>query len=396
MKVCQKQYNFPFQSHFSQTGAHPMPDQLQYSPSFSEKQLRAILDNTVDGIIVIDARGHILSYNLACEKLFGHAPQDVIGKNVKVLMPEPYHSQHDGYLGNYTRTREPKIIGIGREVVGARKDGSTFPMMLSVSEVVEEGSHFFVGIIRDITEHKNHEIEVQQYTEALERSNSELDDFVYIVSHDLKEPVRGIYSYSQFLLEDYSKTIDQDGVDKLQSLMKLSLRMEDLIDKLLYYSRLGRTDLAFMSTDLNEILNGVLDMLDPLVRAGHIAIEMDTKLPSVVCDQARVGEIFRNLITNGIKYNKRDQKTIHVGVVMDYPDYEGRHVFYVRDNGIGIPEKHYESVFKMFKRLHGRDEYGGGTGSGLTIVKKIISRHGGKIWIESEENVGTTFYFTLK
>lgn len=373
-----------------------MSEQLQNSPSFSEKQLRAILDNTVDGIIVIDARGHILSYNLACEKLFGHPPYDVIGKNVKVLMPEPYHAQHDGYLGNYMRTREPKVIGIGREVVGARKDGSTFPMMLSVSEVVEDGVHFFVGIIRDITEHKNHEIEVQKYTEALERSNSELDDFVYIVSHDLKEPVRGIYSYSQFLLEDYANLIDQDGVNKLQSLMKLSRRMEDLIDKLLYYSRLGRTDLAFMSTNLNDILDGVLEMLDPVIKADNISIEIDTQLPAIVCDQARVGEIFRNLITNAIKYNKQEKKIIHVGVTTDYPAYEGRPIFYVKDNGIGIPEKHYESIFKMFKRLHGRDEYGGGTGSGLTIVKKIISRHGGRIWIESEENVGTTFYFTLK
>ncbi|MBL8642128.1 MAG: PAS domain S-box protein [Alphaproteobacteria bacterium] len=373
-----------------------MSDAPQDSQSFNEKQLRAILDNTVDGIIVIDSRGHIMSYNLACEKLFGYPPKDVLGKNVNILMPEPYKAQHDSYVGNYIRTREAKIIGIGREVVGARKDGTTFPMLLSIGEVIEEEGHFFVGIVRDITEHKNYEIELRRHTNALERSNSELDDFVYIVSHDLKEPVRGIYSYSQFLLEDYEKEIDKDGVNKLQSLMKLSKRMEDLIDTLLYYSRLGRTDLAFMSTDLNAILAGVLEMLDPVIKAENIEIKIETKLPTIVCDQARVGEIFRNLITNAIKYNKKEKKLIHLGMRTDYPSYEDIPVFYIKDNGIGIPEKHYESIFKMFKRLHGRDEYGGGTGSGLTIVKKIILRHGGKIWIDSQEDVGTTFYFTLR
>lgn len=368
----------------------------QNSLSFNEKQMRAILDNTVDGIIVIDSLGYIQSYNRACERLFGYTATETIGQKVNILMPEPYRTHHDNFINNYITTGEAKIIGIGREVVGARKDGTTFPMHLSISEVIEEGAHFFVGLIRDITDHKQHDLQLRQYTEALERSNSELDDFVYIISHDLKEPVRGIYSYSQFLIEDYADILDDSGRSKLHSLKKLSRRMEDLIDKLLYYSRLGRTELAFTQMDLNKIVEEVLDMLEPMIEAEKATIHIDSPLPTIVCDQARVGEIFRNLITNGMKYNDNVTKTIHIGVTQNHPNFPGVPVFYIQDNGIGIPAKHHESVFKMFKRLHGRDAYGGGTGSGLTIVKKIVNRHGGKIWIEEGKGGGTVFYFTLK
>lgn len=368
----------------------------QSNQSFNEKQLRSILDNTVEGIVVIDSKGTILSFNRACERLFGHSTDEILGKNVNVLVPFPHHAHHDGYITNYLNTREAKIIGIGREVFGKRKDNSQFPMWLSISEVIEDGAHFFVGMIRDITEQKRHEGEVKKYTAALERSNSELDDFVNIVSHDLKEPVRGIYGYSQFLQEDYGMLLDEDGSNKLQCLMRLSERMEHLIDKLLYFSRLNKTELSHTNMDINKVIDEVLVMMEPFLLEQKASVVIETELPVVMCDQARVDEIFRNLIANGIKYNDNIEKIICIGVTTENKTKPGQQVFYVKDNGIGIPEKHYESVFKMFKRLHSREAYGGGTGSGLTIVKKIIGQHNGDIWLESKLGEGTVFYFTLE
>jgi chemotaxis family two-component system sensor kinase Cph1 len=170
--------------------------------------------------------------------------------------------------------------------------------------------------------------------------------------------------------------------------------MTDLLDILLQYSRLGRTDLAVGPADLEAIVGEVLDSLQYTIEECGVTIERPAPLPVVRCDRARVGEVFRNLITNAIKYNDKHQRRVEIGARI--PEQPGSPVvFHVRDNGIGIREKHLESVFRIFKRLHGRDQFGGGTGAGLTIAKKIVERHGGRIWIESAFGEGTTVFFTL-
>ncbi|HEY4591887.1 MAG TPA: ATP-binding protein, partial [Thermoanaerobaculia bacterium] len=220
-----------------------------------------------------------------------------------------------------------------------------------------------------------------------------LDDFAYIASHDLKEPLRGIHNFSSFLLEDYGGKLDGEGRSKLETLMRLTRRMETLIDSLLQYSRLGRVDLAIDRVDLNEIVAEILDSLAISLREEKVDVRVPRPLPAVRADRVRVGEIFHNLIVNAMKYNDKAEKWIEVGW-RENPD--GPPVFYVCDNGIGIPEKHHDAVFRIFKRLHGRDQYGGGTGAGLTIVKKIVERHHGRIWVESSAGEGTAFYFTLQ
>ncbi len=236
-------------------------------------------------------------------------------------------------------------------------------------------------------------LELRQRNEELNQSNKELDDFAYIASHDLKEPLRGIHNFSSFLLEDYAGKLDEDGRSKLETLMRLTRRMETLIDSLLQFSRLGRVDLATDRVDLNEIVAGILDSLAISLQEEHVEVRVPRPLPAVRADRVRVGEIFHNLIVNAMKYNDKAEKWIEVGW-REEPD--GPPVFYVRDNGIGIPEKHHDAVFRIFKRLHGRDKFGGGTGAGLTIVKKIVERHHGRIWVESSAGEGTTFYFTLQ
>lgn len=228
----------------------------------------------------------------------------------------------------------------------------------------------------------------------LQRSNEELDSFAYIASHDLKEPLRGIYNYSYILLEDYESVLDEDGSRKLNMLMNLTKRMEKLIDALLYYSRLGRRELGLQPVDIEEIIHKDIQMILEVSQEKTIDIRIPRQIPPFLADKILVEELLMNLITNGLKYNNQKDKWIEVGYLIDH-EKSTQPILYVRDNGIGIAEQHREIIFRIFKRLHGQNKFGGGTGAGLTIVKKIIERHGGKIWVESIYGEGSTFYFTL-
>ena len=237
--------------------------------------------------------------------------------------------------------------------------------------------------------------ELSQLNSELERSNVELDSFAYIASHDLKEPLRGIHNYSSFLIEDYGSELGEDGVDKLNTLMRLTQRMEDLISSLLHYSRLGRTELSIAPVDLNEVVSEVVEVVSMNNPKG-VSVEVTRPLPVVECDRIQITELFTNLITNGIKYNDKLEKRIEVGYSTETATHPNQQVFYIRDNGIGIREKHIETIFRIFKRLHAPNRFGGGTGAGLTISKKIVERHGGQLWVSSVYGEGSTFYFTLE
>lgn len=360
-------------------------------------RIHAILDTVPDGLITIDSRAIVQSFNAAAERIFGYKPEEVIGRNIRMLMPEPYHAEHDSYVLNYLETGVAKVIGIGREVSAKRKDGSIFPMDLGVNEFHIGSERAFVGLIRDITARKEAEMNLIRYTSALERSNKELDDFAYIASHDLKEPLRGLFNNARFLEQDYQDKLDKDGVARLRRLGYLTQRMEKLVNDLLYFSRLGRQELAIQPTDLNAAIRDIESMIDVTMKEQNATILIPRPLPGIVCDKTRVTEIFRNLIVNGIKYNDRERKIIEIGCVENMKTQNGieRQVFYVKDNGIGIEAEFHEEIFRIFKRLNEEDDSRKGTGVGLTFVRKIVERHGGRIWLESEPGNGTTFYFTL-
>jgi light-regulated signal transduction histidine kinase (bacteriophytochrome) len=240
---------------------------------------------------------------------------------------------------------------------------------------------------------------LQRYTQDLERSNKELDDFAYIASHDLKEPLRGIHNHSRFLLEDNASKLDEDSVGRLNRLTYLSQRMEKLVNDLLYFSRLGRHELAIQPADLNAVVRDIETTLETFLEERHARILVPVKLPTITCDKTRVTEALRNLITNGVKYNEGEARTVEVGHLEAHSASGGarlRDVFFVRDNGLGIAPEFHQEVFRIFKRLQAGKGNEEGTGVGLTFVKKIIERHGGTIWLESAPGNGTTFYFTLK
>ncbi|WP_168204228.1 sensor histidine kinase [Aliikangiella coralliicola] len=232
---------------------------------------------------------------------------------------------------------------------------------------------------------------------ALKRSNEELDNFAHIASHDLKEPLRAIHNHSQFLLEDYENELDEAGVKKLNRLIYLTNRMEKLISDLLYYSRLGREKLAVTETDLNLVISDIKNTMKDQLVSKNVRVKVAEPLPIITCDQVRITELFRNLISNAIKYNDNDEKVIEIGFE-EMPENSNVSAtrFYVKDNGIGISEEFHIDIFRIFRRLHGPKKYGEGTGSGLTFVKKIVEQHGGKIWCESIPGQGTTFYFTIE
>jgi PAS domain S-box-containing protein len=352
------------------------------------ERIRSIVDNVVDGIVTFDENATIESFNAAAERIFGFVAAEVVGTDVGRLASESFD-----WAAPAGRRQEI------REVRGRRRDGSVFPMDLAVGAFHFQGRKAYTAVVRDITERHEAEERLRALAQELSdknaelaRSNQDLDDFAYIASHDLKEPLRGIHNYATFLIEDYAAKLDDDGRAKLMTLARLATRMESLIDSLLQFSRVGRVELSTGDTDLGELVRATLESLQITLTQQRVEVRVAERMPTIRCDRVRVGEVFHNLIANAVKYNDKPDKRVEVGW---RGGAGGPPVLYVRDNGIGIADKHREAIFRMFKRLHGRDKYGGGTGVGLTIVKKLIERHGGRIWVESTPGEGTTFYFTL-
>ena len=277
--------------------------------------------------------------------------------------------------------------------------GSCLPWKASEIEAASELRSLIVGVVLRQAD------EMALMNFELQRSNEELDSFAYIASHDLKEPLRGIHNYANFLMEDYAETLDEDGVAKLQTMVRLTQRMEDLINSLLHFSRLGRAELAQDSVNLNELVQQIIATLTISRPQNEVEFRISRPIPSIQGDYSQINELFTNLISNAIKYNNKPEKWVEIGFLdrldREYPEIitngaeAPARTFYIRDNGIGISPEHLDKIFQIFRRLHGRDEFGGGTGAGLTIARKIVERHGGRIWVESTPTQGSTFYFTL-
>jgi len=240
-----------------------------------------------------------------------------------------------------------------------------------------------------------HAAELTNINLELENSNNELEAFAYIASHDLKEPLRGIHNYATFLLDDYSGILDGAGAEKLHTLLRLTTRMESLIESLLKFSRLGRQQLQMNSIDLNLLMRNVVELFGMNPKWENCKIVIPRSLPLVSGDRVLIEEVFTNLISNAFKYNNQPEKCVEISWIESIGQPHNILTFYFRDNGIGIRENHLDSIFRIFKRLHAPNKYGGGTGAGLTIVKKIIERHGGEIQVESVYGQGTTFWFAL-
>jgi len=388
----------------------------------SEARRRAILQTAVDGIITIDERGIVESFNLGAERLFGYTANEVIGQSVNMLMPAPYREEHDGYLARYLQTGEPHIIGIGREVRAQRRDGTTFPIALAVSEVRLDGRRLFTGIVHDLTARVQAEealrrardeleVRVQERTAELAAANEEVRRFAYIVSHDLRAPLINLKGFASELraacdmlqtvlptvlphLEapqwaDVSHALDQDIPEALGFIDTSVTRMDHLIRAILHLSRLGRRELHPEPLDMLALVQGTVQTLAHQIAQRQVQVSVE-QLPTVVADRTAMEQIMGNLLANAVAYLVPDRPGEIVVTAERRPEVT---MYHVRDNGRGIAADDIPKVFELFRRVGPRDVPG--EGMGLAYVQTLVRRHGGDIWCHSTLGVGTTFTFTI-
>ncbi|MFP4103915.1 sensor histidine kinase, partial [Coleofasciculus sp.] len=246
-----------------------------------------------------------------------------------------------------------------------------------------------LSLVQDQTERKHSEEQLQQLNQQLQRSNQELEQFAYVASHDLREPLRKIRSYSDLLVKRYQGQLDERADKYISYITDSVIRMQALITDLLTYSRVSRNELVLEPTDLGQILQQTLTDLSPMIEENQAIINAPP-LPIVQANPLQIGQVLQNLIANAIKFRREQPPQININA-----DYQNNFwQISIKDNGIGIDPNYKERIFAIFQRLHYREEYPG-TGIGLAICQKIVERHGGKIWVESELGQGSTFYFTL-
>jgi PAS domain S-box-containing protein len=359
-------------------------------------QFQPAMEYSAIGMALVSLKGEWLMVNPAICRIVGYSMEELLATDFQSIT-HPDDLQSD--LGYIERVLAGEIPNYEMEKRYFHKDGRIIWVLLSVSLARNpDGSpRHFISQIQDITERKNAEIRANIYLKELERSNQELDDFAYIASHDLKEPLRAINNHSQSLLSNYEAELDEAGGRKLNRLVFLTRRMEVLIDDLLQFSRLGRLDSSREDIDLNKLLANEVATLSNDEENPQIRINVCDQLPSIRGNRASIAIVFRNLIGNAIKYNDSAEKIIEVGLLpeMQRKEQTLRNVYYIRDNGIGIDPDFHELIFGMFKRLNNEKAYGPGTGAGLAFVKRIIDQLSGVIFVQSQPGDGATFYFTL-
>lgn len=354
----------------------------------SEIRTKTILETAVDGLITINDRGLIETFNPASETIFGYKKEEVIGKNIKLLMPEPDKSAHDQYLSKYHKHHKKTIMDSSREVLAMRKNGEIFPIDLSLSEVKLANKTIYSGIIRDVSERKKNELQLAKYSAELERSNEELDNFAYVASHDLKAPLRVIDNAATWISEDLGEHFDEESKENMALMRNRIKRMEKLLNDLLEYSRMGRkTEKSYQEfVTGKEIFNNIITLLSP---PETFEIKIDPSLEEKEIARMPIQQVFYNLIGNAIKHHDKDAGRIEVSLINETDSY---YHFSVKDDGPGIAPQYQEQVFKMFQTLRPRDQVEG-SGMGLAMVKKTIENYGANLQMKSDEGAGTTFIF---
>jgi len=348
----------------------------------SEALNRAVVGTAVDGITVINEAGLIESFNPAAERIFGWMAEEVIGRNVNMLMPEPYHAEHDGDLRHYVMTGEKKVIGIGREFEGLRKDGTRFPLDLGVSEMHVGELRLFAGITRDISAQKSLLL-------AAEQANRSKSEFLANMSHELRTPLNAILGFSQLLEERVGASLDERQRGWLRNIQVAGTHLLDLINDVLDISKVeaGRYEIRLERMALADLLAPVLATAHQDADARGLAFDAsETPAAAVMIDPLRTRQVLHNLLSNAVKFTERGGRVRLTTAIA------GRDLlFEVSDTGIGIPAADQDRVFGVFERLHEGRHEASGTGLGLALTKRIVELHGGSITFRSEESVGTTF-----
>jgi PAS domain S-box-containing protein len=354
----------------------------------SEVHTRALLNNMIDGIASVNEYGVIKTFNPAAELIFGYTAGEMMEQNISLLFPKQELSQgHDAEDLRTFLAGRSRAFGAPSEVKGQRKDGGTFPLDLAVVEMHSEEVRMFVIIMRDISERKLAEEQKARLMTELESANEELKSFAYVVSHDLKAPLRAIGALADWLATDYKDKLDDQGKEHIRLLVSRVHRMGNLIDGILQYSRVGRVKEAPVAMDVERVIREVIELIAP---PENVTIEIEAPMPTIVAEPTRIQQIFQNLLSNAIKYMDKPRGEIRIAC----SDEGDRWKFSVKDNGPGIESRHFEKIFQLFQTLAPRDRIES-TGVGLALVKKIVELYSGRIWLQSRPGEGSTFFFTL-
>lgn len=359
-------------------------------------KLQGLIDNSFDVIFTLNSEGRFLFVSPSWEEHFGSPVSEVAGQKFALFVHPDDVAPCSSYLQQVLGTMQAATSPPYRV---KHRDGSWRTFIANGRPYYDpHGALLFNGVAHDITARllaerqllefmTTLEQRVEERTWQLQESNKELEAFAYVVSHDLKAPLRAITSLSHWLATDYGDKLDEEGLETLNLLVQRSLRMNSLIDGILSYSRVGRGKAEVKRVDLERVVDDIIELVAP---PEEVTVTIETKLPALLCDKTRIYQLFQNLISNAVKHRDKQKGEIRVGCLG-----AGRLcTFYVADNGPGIAEKYFERIFQMFQTLKSRDE-AENTGVGLTIAKKIVELSGGRIWVESTIDAGATFWFTL-
>ncbi|MBI5919440.1 MAG: PAS domain S-box protein [Nitrosomonadales bacterium] len=374
--------------HLQETEAsrHKLEEQAEF--------LETVIHTAGDGIVTIDSQCAVLTFNQAAERIFGYARDEVIGRNISMLIPQPEQREHDGYVAHYLETGKTHILGHGRDVLGLHRDGRHIPLYLAVNEVGQRGGErIFVGVIHDISDRERADLAMRERNQALERSNKELESFAYVASHDLQEPLRKVQAFGERLEKVASAQLGEQGLDYLARIRNAAARMQMLINDLLQFSRIATRAQPFEPLDLNDIAAEVISDLEVRLEEKQGRIELG-ELPKLEADPTQMRQLFQNLFGNSLKYSRADTPPLIRVTQTAFDPVQGKVTLAFADNGIGFEMKYAERIFGIFQRLHGKNEYEG-SGVGLALCRKIVERHGGEIHAESVPGEGSTFFVTL-
>jgi PAS domain S-box-containing protein len=366
----------------------------------SEEFRRLVMESALDAIICMNVNGEITLWNAQAEKIFGWKEEDVIGKDLAShIIPLPYREKHYAGLRKYVRVGEGAIVNKLVEVTALNAEGIEFPVELTIVPIMQQGTLTFCAFLRDISERKQSEVALKQLNEQLQHradqlaaSNAELEQFAFIASHDLQEPLRMISNFLALLDLKYKDRLDETANQYIDFAVDGAARLRKMIQDLLQFSRVGRKEIPFEWIDMNHLLSEVLHYNRSIIDERQAVVEKTTELPSVYGNQTLLQQVLQNLILNALKYQKPDARPV---IRVDAKEEADCWQFSIEDNGIGIDPQFFSKIFILFQRLHKKDEYTG-TGIGLSVCKKIVEGHKGKIWVESVPGDGSTFYFTIQ
>jgi PAS domain S-box-containing protein len=360
---------------------------MEDSLKASENKYRVLVENLPQRVFFKGKDSVYVSCNENYARDLKINPDEITGKTDYDFYPQ-------GLAEKY-RADDKRIMESGkREEIEEKyiRDGQEFIVFTVKTPVRDQNGNIagIFGIFWDITERKKIEEQIRNYSIELEKSNKELDDFTYIISHDLKEPLRSIDAFSGFVLDDYKDKLDAEGKNYLERIRVNAIKMQELIEDLLDITRIERKRNPFEEIETGELVKEVKLRLEYAIKEKNVELIVSDSLPRIFCDRVRLTEVFANLVSNAIKFNDKPKPVIEIGC----SEKDGFYEFYVKDNGPGIEEQYFEKIFEIFQRLGHREETEG-TGAGLTIARKIVQMHKGKVWVESKVGEGATFYFTI-